>query len=600
MNDAPCACGSGLRARRCCAPDPALPPASPPADLPALIARARAALARGGTEAAAELALLVLEDTPGQPDMLELLARIRHAAGQAGAAEALLTRLVGIDPNRLWATMELALLLLRRGAVGQAEAHARNAVRLAPENPQAHNLMGMILTELGRPQIGEYHYRRVLALRGQRDPILLANLAWNLKNQGRSAEATALYEESLAAAPQVLQTVLGHARLAEADRDFPRATALLDRAEEVAPNLPAIALQRAVLHGRQGENQAALALLDGIDGAALGPAEWLEKGRLLDRIGRHAEAFAAFDTGKRLARERGGHGYRAVQAEALVGRLRRFFTAPRLRLLPRAAQRTDCPQPIFILGFPRSGTTLVEQTLSAHPAIEAGDELPIIGDLAVLLPRLLGAPMEYPEALAELWMGDQREALDTLRDLYLQRARQAGLMQSGARWFTDKMPLNETHLGLIALLFPASPLIHVLRHPLDVVLSVYSNLLTHGFDCAFDLESAARHYALIADLLAQYRANMALRYLPLRYEALIADQEAEVRRMLAFIGLDFDPACLAFHENRRHARTASYAQVTEKLYRRSVARHRAYARELAPVLPILAPAMARLGYRADD
>ena len=93
-------------------------------------------------------------------------------------------------------------------------------MRIAPENPQAHNLMGMIMTEANRPQIGEYHYRRVLELTGQRDPVLLANLAWNLKNQGRMAEARALYEESVAAAPEIRQTLLGFARLEEADRNF--------------------------------------------------------------------------------------------------------------------------------------------------------------------------------------------------------------------------------------------------------------------------------------------------------------------------------------------------------------------------------------------
>ena len=121
--------------------------------------------------------------------------------------------------------------------------------------------------------------------------------------------------------------------------------------------------------------------------------------------------------------------------------------------------------------------------------------------------RMLGSPLTYPDAMSELWMGDQREGLDNLRDYYLQRARQSGVIDPDRRWFTDKMPLNETHLGLIALLFPASPIIHVIRHPLDVVLSVFSNQLTHGFYCAYELESAARHYALIADLIAHYRAR---------------------------------------------------------------------------------------------
>ena len=102
------------------------------------------------------------------------------------------------------------------------------------------------------------------------------------------------------------------------------------------------------------------------------------------------------------------------------------LTAGRLRLIPRATVRTEVPQPIFILGFPRSGTTLVEQTLSAHPRIAAGDELPLIHEITAIMPRMLASPLGYPEALAELWMGDQREGLDNLRDYYLQKVRQMG------------------------------------------------------------------------------------------------------------------------------------------------------------------------------
>ncbi len=143
--------------------------------------------------------------------------------------------------------------------------------------------------------------------------------------------------------------------------------------------------------------------------------------------------------------------------------------------------REDSPQPIFIIGFPRSGTTLVEQTLASHPSIAAGDELPIIGTLAPRMQSLLGAPFAYPMALSELWLGDRAGQINSLRDLYLNEAAQMGAVDSSKRWFTDKMPLNETHLGLIHLLFPKSPIIHLVRHPLDVVLSVFSNLLTQWF-----------------------------------------------------------------------------------------------------------------------
>jgi len=215
-----------------------------------------------------------------------------------------------------------------------------------------------------------------------------------------------------------------------------------------------------------------------------------------------------------------------------------------------------------------------------------------------MVPRVLSSLLPYPEALADLWMGDEADGLETLRDHYLRRVRGMGIVGPGQAWFTDKMPLNEWHLGLIGMVFPASPIILLVRHPADVVLSVFGNELTHGFHCAYSLEGAARHFALTAELVAHCRATLALRLLPVRYEDLVDDPEATVRRMLDFIGLPFDPACVAPHENARYARTASYAQVTEKVYDRSRLRWLAYREQLAPVLPILAPAIARLGYDA--
>ena len=220
---------------RCCGQDISLkaPPAAARHVAP-LAEQAVAAFDAGRRDEAAALALDVLELAPGQPLALKLLYQIRRPTTPS-AAEALIRRVVALYPNDFWATNELTLLLLGKGALAEAEVHARNAVRIAPQNAQAHHLMGMIMTEINRPQIGEYHYRRALELADQRGAVLLANLAWNLKNQGKMEEARALYEESLAADPTILQTVLGWARLEEADRHFKPAEALLDKAEAIAP-----------------------------------------------------------------------------------------------------------------------------------------------------------------------------------------------------------------------------------------------------------------------------------------------------------------------------------------------------------------------------
>ena len=234
-----CPCGSGLRPARCCALQPgAIPPAEATRHLVPLVERAIQAYQQGAKDVAERLCLDVLELAPDRPGALSVLYSIRKEQGKRTAAEALIRRLVHFEPNNFEATNELALMLLGKGALGEAEIHARNAIRIAPQAPQAHNLMGMIMTEAQRPRLGEYHYRQVLAISGTRDPIVLANLAWCLKNQGRMEEARALYRKSTAAAPDIRETLLGWARLEEADRNFNAAGEKLDRLDALFPNDP--------------------------------------------------------------------------------------------------------------------------------------------------------------------------------------------------------------------------------------------------------------------------------------------------------------------------------------------------------------------------
>ncbi|WP_240700319.1 tetratricopeptide repeat-containing sulfotransferase family protein [Sphingomonas gei] len=596
-----CPCASGLGRHHCCELDLAQVQIVPPERHAEALAALTRAYHGGARETARRLALEILEMSPGQREALGALFNLLRDAGQAQAATSAIVRLARLFPNDAAIRSVAAGFFLQRHDLPQAYAHGRMLVRLAPEESVAHFLMGRIFLARGKAQAAEFHLQSAeqLAEPGKRDaPDLQAARAVALREQSKFGEARAIYERISAAEQLSVQMLLDWAALEEAARDFAAAFALLDRAEATRSGDPRVAVMRAGLHRRVQEPERAL---DAIDTSVTEgqPATLLSKGQILDSLGRYDEAFACFDLYKARLRE-GGARYLADEANQLVTALTDFFTEGRARLLPRAAVRQESAQPIFIVGFPRSGTTLVEQTLSSHPQISAGDELPIIGSIAQRAQLLLGSPGGYPSALSELWLGDRRGHVDTLRDLYLNEAHEMGVVVAGKRWFTDKMPLNETHLGLISLLFPQSPIIHLVRHPLDVVLSVFSNALTHGFYCASALESAATHYARIADLIAHYRSVMPLRYHAVRYEDLVTDQEREVRAMLDGIGEPFDPAMLAFHHNARHARTASYAQVTEKLYTRSRFRYRNYLKHLEPVIPILQPAIERLGYSIES
>jgi tetratricopeptide (TPR) repeat protein len=598
-----CTCGSGLRSVRCCgATLEVLAAPAAARHLEPLIERARDAFARGALEEAERLALDILELAPGHFRALALLYELRKES-RPQAAEVLLKRLVALDPDDVAATQELALLLIRKGDYDAAEVHARNSVRIAPQHPQSHNLLGMVLAASYREPLAEYHYRRALELADRRDPVVLANLATVVLAAGRVAEARSLYQESTTLGPQILDTCLGWARLEEADGDFTAAADLIARAEQLDPGNSRVALLRAAVLRRTGARDEALKVLLSIrqasDHQGLDHTELLEIGRLLDGMNRYDDAWPAFVEGKRMLRQTTGLAFQADIANDLSNRLQNFFRRALLNNLPRAGLMRDCAQPIFILGFVRSGTTLAEQILTAHPRIAPGNELLLIAEISQMLPRLFNSPLSYPEALAELWMVEQREGLDDLRDHYLRRVRQYGIMEPNAPWFTDKAPLNSTHLGLIALLFPQSPVIHLIRHPLDVVLSTFSHELLAGYYHAFDLESAARYFVMIADLIEHYRRQMDIRYLPIKYEDIVDDLEGSVRRMLEFIGEPFDPRCVNFHESRRYAHTPSYAQVKDKLYDRSRYRYRHYLRHLQPVIPILEPVINRLGYTIE-
>ncbi len=568
-----------------------------------LVNEGKQAFEKGDATLAELRAMQALQQVPDHLEGLVLLYQCLRKNNQQGPRlESVLRRIVARNPNALWATSELAFMLFQRGERVECEVHARNALRLAPRNAAAHGIMGLILTETNRALAGEYHFRKAIEISGENTRVCM-NLANCLKAQGKVDESEEYFRRATALEPQNANAWLNWCRLEEARRAIPRAWELLHEAEKVMPQGADLSLTRAVLFGREKKNEEAIAELTRSQAEGkrtqLAPVELLERGRLYDKMDRFDEAWADYVEGKRICREVQGRRYNEQVANNLVERLKGFFTRQRMTLLPRGSVNKSMPQPVFIVGYPRSGTTMVEQTITAHPLISAGDELVFINDLARIGPRMLGSPLGYPECLADLWMGDNQLVLDQFRDYYLQRAEQLDIWEDGAKFFTDKMPLNETHLGLIHLIFPKSPIIHVRRHPLDILTSNFANFLTHGFNQAFDLKTSAQHMVLIDGLTEHYKQQLDLNYLEMRYEDLVEAQEPNVRKMLDFIGVDFDPRTLSFHENQRYARTASYAQVTEKLYDSSVFRYRHYRKYMDEAVEILKPSLQRLGYPAD-
>lgn len=509
------------------------------------------------------------------------------------AAKRRLAQALAQDPHADRAYNELIALLLGNGRWSEAERIARVALRMNPRNGIAHDLFGTMLSERNELPAGEWHFRRALAL-GAPEAQSTANLALNLVQQGRTAEAEPLYARAHELAPDDLKIMAHWCKLAEVQGDLPRARGLLDRAAAVTSEID-VNLLRARLLRREGRYDEALTLLEAC-GDMNGDA-YLERGWLRDRTGHYREAWSDFVEGKRrLAQHAGIAGYQQDAVTEFFGRLKAFFVRANFALLPQAPQRTDVPQPIFICGFPRSGTTLLEQILSSHSHVLPGGELTFAAELRQLTNRLFPEDGAFPENLSRTWTGDGHYAAALFRDYYLARAAEARLLEPGHRFFVDKMPFNELYLPLIRMAFPRATIIRIVRHPLDVCVSMMSNHFTHGFNCGYRLADIAAQLAAMFDLTAHYGRELEPREFVLRYEDLVTDQEAVTRQLLEHAGLRFDPACLQFHKNARYAPTPSYAQVAEKLNDRSIDRHRHYSVELGEIVPVLRPMIESLGY----
>jgi hypothetical protein len=597
-----CDCGSGLPPAACCALDIAsLRPAEPRRPIRRRLDEARVALRAGDTATVIALCTPLLTEAPGLVPALQLLMVAHGKRGKQATVWVLNARLGRLVAGSLVMLLELVGALVESKAWDEAEPHARNAVRTGPGNAEAQRYLGIVLTGRMLTKEGEYHLRQAVALEGgleQASTPLRLRLAENVKQQGRLVEAERLVCDVLATSPNLIRALLLLAEIEEQKGRLDEAEAALARAEALEPGHPAFRRVRAELAGRRQDYAGVVAMLTPPE-ASQPPVtadELLLKGRALDRLGQYDAAFTAFETRSRMLLA-DGVVYRPEEIEAMNQACKRFFRKPVVEALPRAGTRSDGPQPVFVMGWPRSGTTMVEQSLSMHPRITAAGEIRALPRLAANAATLLESPLAYPDCLSDLWFAEHRAGLDVLRDAYLREAAEFVAPKPGAAWFTDKMLFNQLHLGLIGLVFPRSPVLHVVRHPLDVILSVFSHELALRSGYAASLEAAARHYVLHMDTLRHYLAEMpGLRHLRVRYEDIVDAQVPMTRRMLAFIGENFDEACLRFHENERPALTLSSRQVKERLNTKGRYRYRHYLRHLAPVIPVLEPWIRYFGY----
>jgi len=607
----PCPCGSGLRAVRCCALDASALPVQDNTSL--LETQATEATKffneKKYTEAEA-LALQILDLAPNQRTALRVLFEIRKAQNKHDAATALGKRLAGLPglaAARAQANTQFAQYLVAQGRHAEALPIAAAAVKATPKDATVQHVMGVVLTETGAVAEGEAHYRKALKLLGRDDGLVLANLAWNLKLQGRLDEAAGVYETALALRADNKRGVGGQAQVEFGRGNRDKSVAVLDAALVQWSDDRTLRLLRTMADLSMRQPQAAIDRLGATD--ALMAPEILARAQAFDQLGQLPDAVNAWATARRMQRERGGLAYRPEAIQAQAAAYKAYFTADRVQVLPRAgagaltsAAGAGAFTPVFLLGFARAGSSLLEQLLAQLPGFAIGDEFGAIGELAATLPRLTSSDTPYPEALDELLVGDNLQAPDRLRGIYEGKRERLGLVRPGVRFITDRAFSNFWHLGLIKLLYPEAPIIHVLRHPLDLLLANMAYDRKFEGNAQAGLPALAQYYALHADMIRHFRGQLTLRYMPVRYEDLVANPAGVLREVLSFIGAETNvPDNIGANNAAVLDPLPAHFAGREPVHQRGAYKHRAYVAAMPhlfdEVRDTLAPLIEELGYK---
>ncbi len=501
-------------------------------------------------------------------------------------AEALLRDRLRRSPTDVAAIRMLAEVAARIGRYEDAAHLLERCLELAPGFHAARQNYAMVLHRGNRPQEALAQVERLLA-EDPGNPGYRNLRAVVLCRTGDFGEAIELYEDLLAEHPGQARVWLSQGHALKTAGLGERAIAAYRRCIELDPGFGDAWWSLANLKTFRFDDADIAAMRAQLQRADLGDEHRLHLdfalGKALEDRGEYAGSFAHYSRGNalRLARV-------PYSADTTSERLRRaaeiytpgFFQA-------RAGYGVAAGDPIFIVGMPRAGSTLVEQILSSHPLVEGTMELPEIISLTRAL-RQQGAddgPARYHEVLAGL----DADAVRGLGERYLERTRIQ--RKSGAPFFIDKMPNNFAHIGLVQLALPNARIIDVRRHPLACGFSLFKQHFARGQDFSYSLEDIGRYYRDYVGLMAHFDRVLPGRIHRVAYEALVDDTEAEVRRLLDYCGLPFEPRCLRFFENDRPVRTASSEQVRQPIYRAGVDHWTHFEPWLGPLKAALGPVL---------
>jgi len=484
-------------------------------------------LSQGKLVKAENLCRQFLQKNPRHCEAMRLLADVGQRLGALDEAEFLLESAAVFEPANQQVRIDYIGVLRKRQRFTQALIEAKKLLDQAPENPQFQSVVAIELMQTGDYDEALLYFDKVLA-RLPNDPVTLTSKGHALKTQGQYQRAVETYKAALSAQPKHGEAYYSLANL----KTYQFSDAEIDCMHQQERGTEHTLMERVYLY------------------FALGKA--------FEDMGEFGKSFDYYQKGNGLKRNSSGYDAEKMTAELLAQHTActaELFSAHKERGNPAA-------DPIFILGLPRAGSTMLEQILSSHSQVDGTLELPNILSMAQRLRRQGDREREksYPESLTEL----SAEELQKLGEQFIAETQ---IHRKGALFFIDKMPNNFRHIGLIKLILPNAKIIDARRHPMACCFSAYKQLFAEGQEFSYSLNDIGQYYIDYVNLMKHWDDVLPGEILRVHYEQVVEDLEGQVRRILDFCGLPFESACVSFHENKRSVRTASSEQVRQPIYR---------------------------------
>ncbi len=515
---------------------------------------------------------------PNNTQILALLGAIHGGSGEFKEAESCYGSLCRLEPNSFQHYCFYGLSLVMQGRLKEALAPFERMLQLHPEFAEGHMQMGCLQRDLGQLNSAITHLQRALRL----SPTLLdaaVFLANILIFRGQMDEALGLCNQVLTKEPKHNHALASKALILEKQGQPDAAWKCL--APIVADNTvtPSAAIIYAKLAPRYTSVNHAISLLNTVLSSKSWAASQRQEmhfalGELNDKVGNYDSAFSHYRSANSLYPYQFDVAVTRKKSEKII----EVFSK---KNLPTAHQTSrEVPTPIFIVGMPRSGTSLVEQILASHPNVVAAGELEVMDDVERRAASIIGDQGSYPECL-----GDASPVeMSTLANYYLDAITD---IAKGAGFVTDKLPTNYERLGLIEKFFPNALIVHTMRHPLDTCLSCYFQNFANTHTYSSNLRTLGKVYRIYEMLMTHWHETLSIRILDVSYEALVNDPEKVVRTLLEFCNLPWDPRCLEFYKSTRYVNTASYDQVRRPIYQSSVGRWKHYESQLHELIEVL-------------